>query len=102
MRGNPMIARTRQRIVRQLIVVIALSAATVAIFCGTAQAQSLSAASATASAEYAQIANTNDQVTGTQLTVDYATHVVVVPGDSLWSITEERLDPSTTPEQLMN
>jgi hypothetical protein len=98
-----MIARTKQRIVWVLVAVTALSAATLAIFYGTAQAQSFPAASTTSSVEDVQSANRNDApAIPSQPIPEPAAHLVVAPGDSLWSITQKRLDPSATPEQLMN
>ena len=98
-----MIARTKQRVFRALVAVTALFVATLAIFYGTAQAQSFTAASATSSVEDAQSVNRNDaNATASRLIPESAAHWVVAPGDSLWSIAKERLHPGAAPEQIMN
>ena len=115
-----MIASLKQE-VWILAAVVALSAATLAIFCGTAAAQSFATASATASLEGAQSANQNANTATpmglqdgatfvrsdavlkpSQTRLEPAARLIVKPGDSLWSITQGRLHPSATPEQIMN
>jgi LysM repeat protein len=47
-------------------------------------------------------APTNDTHQGTDRYADSAGRIVVRPGDSLWSISTERLGPSATPQQIAN
>lgn len=120
MRGNPLNARIKQW-VWVLAAVAGLSAATLAIFYGIAEAQGFATASATAPVEGAQSANRNADATvptgppdgatqvqanpmpkPSQPALEPTTRLVVNPGDSLWSISQERLHPSATAEQVMN
>lgn len=95
-----MIARIKQ-CVWVLVAVTSLSVATLAIFSSTVQAQNFSAASATVPIAHTQSANPNADKSS-QPTLGPAARLVVAPGDSLWSITQERLHPSATSEQIMN
>jgi len=47
-------------------------------------------------------ASTNDTHQATDRGADSAERIVVSPGDSLWSISTERLSPSATPQQIAN
>jgi hypothetical protein len=101
MRGNLMIATRIKQSVWVLAAVAALLAAVLAIsYYGIAEAQSFATASATASTDDTQTANRNTNES--QPTSKPAAHLVVNPGDSLWSISQKRLHPSATDEQIMN
>ncbi len=115
-----MIARIKQW-VWVMAAVAASSVATLTIFYGIAEAQSSATASATAPVEGAQSAIRNADATvptgsldgatrvqanpmpkPSQPALEPATRLVVNPGDSLWAISQERLHPSATPQQVMN
>jgi hypothetical protein len=101
MRGNLLIATRIKQSVWVLAAVAALLAAVLAIsYYGIAEAQSLATASATASTDDTQTANRNTNES--QPTSKPAAHLVINPGDSLWSISQKRLHPSATDEQIMN
>jgi LysM repeat protein len=80
-----------------LAIVVALSAATLAIFDGVAEAQSFVTASATTSPEYTQ-----NNPMPSQPTSEPTAHLVVMPGDSLWSISQAQVHPDASPQQVMN
>ena len=71
-----------------VLVVLALCAAVVLASPARAQAQ------ATSTTEDSQGANANARAN--------TSHMVVRPGDSLWSISEERLGPNATPRRVMD
>lgn len=96
MEGNFLIARLKQRI-SMLATVVALSAVTLAIFDGVAEAQSFVTASATTSPEYTQ-----NNPMPSQPTSEPIAHLVVMPGDSLWSISQAQVHPDASPQQVMN
>jgi hypothetical protein len=75
-----------------VLVVLALCAAVVLASPARAQAQ------ATSTAEDSQGANANARANARANT----SHMVVRPGDSLWSISEERLGPNATPREILN
>ena len=96
MEGNFLIARLKQRI-SMLATVVALSAVTLVIFDGVAEAQSFVTASATTSPEYTQ-----NNPMPSQPTSEPTAHLVVMPGDSLWSISQAQVHPDASPRQVMN
>ena len=80
-----------------LATVVALSAVTLAIFDGVAKAQSFVTASATTSPEYTQ-----NNPMPSQPTSEPTAHLVVMPGDSLWSISQAQVHPDASPQQVMH
>jgi excisionase family DNA binding protein len=80
-----------------LATVVALSVATLAMFDGVAEAQGFVTASATTSPEYTQ----NNPMLS-QPTSEPTAHLVVMPGDSLWSISQGQVHPDASPQQVMH
>ena len=98
-----MIATTIKRCAWVLVAMVALSAALVVLSPDVVEAQSPNEA-ATVSAlpvSDAQIQN-NAAMPQQQLTYEPATLRAVNPGDSLWVISQQRLEPDPDPEQIMN
>ena len=98
-----MIATTIKRCAWLLAAMVALSAALVVLSPDVVEAQSPNEA-ATVSAlpvSDAQIQN-NAAMPQQQLTYEPATLRAVNPGDSLWVISQQRLEPDPDPEQIMN
>src|SRR4051794_3764039 len=75
---------------------VALVAAILLVLSGVAEAQD----AASVVNEDSQSANQNTDVTVPGGASEGATHWVVKPGDSLWTIARERLQPDATPEQI--
>jgi LysM repeat protein len=94
-----MIAITKQYV--WVLVAVAVLSAPALIYYGMVQAQSFAPVSDTAPIEHTQSANRNADKSSLP-TLDPAARLVVNPGDSLWSISQERLHPSATPKQIMN
>jgi hypothetical protein len=82
-KGEDVLLARIERYLYALIAVVALSAVVVAVTPVTAQAK-----------ETAPTKDTKGTISNT------AESVVVSPGDSLWSITSERLGPEATPQQI--
>jgi len=73
---------------------MALSLAILAMLPGMAEAQDMVSVQDTRTA--------NQNIDGTTARSDSLDRLVVYPGDSLWSISQERLGPSASPEQIAN
>jgi LysM repeat protein len=92
-------------VVAGMVLAVVLAALSIlAVLPGTAQAQEEEAEAQedtgpTASVEAEQNSITNENSTTNEKGASATTRLVVEPGDSLWSISEEHLGPGATPEQ---
>ena len=98
-----MIATTIKRCAWVLVAMVALSAALVVLSPDVVEAQSPDEAAtvSTLPVSDAQVQD-NAAVPQQQLIYEPATLRAVNPGDSLWVISQQRLEPDPDPEQIMN
>ena len=98
-----MIATTIKRCAWVLVAMVALSAALVVLSPDVVEAQSPDEAAtvSTLPVSDAQVQD-NAAMPQQQLIYEPATLHVVNPGDSLWTISQRRLEPDPNPEQIMN
>ena len=89
-----------KRHAEMLVAAVALLVMTLAVLPGVAQAQGTDGASV----EAAQNPNRDAYyyATASRPSAQPATRLVVVPGDSLWSISQKRLGPEAAPAQVAN